>query len=152
MFKLATGVPNETNKQDDNKFVPNFVKNPYFHYANGAFYSSSQLDSNPSSKPTELIEQKPIVNGINLKNDLNRLITIKVRDSDEFDFVEVDLDVEQTSFEQFKEIVLKELEYDCRQMNFLKIRKLPNVLIRNSRDIKRLKEQQEIEVVFSKMK
>ena len=67
MFKLATGVPNETNKQDDNKFVPNFVKNPYFHYANGAFYSSSQLDSNPSSKPTELIEQKPIVNGINLK-------------------------------------------------------------------------------------
>ena len=80
------------------------------------------------------------------------LITVKIRDSEELDFIEVDLDIGNTTFDLFKEIVYKELEYEKKDAEILKVRKLPNVLIRNTNDIRRLKEDQEIEIIFRNSK
>ncbi len=73
--------------------------------------------------------------------------TIKIRDIDEIDFIEIDLDTENTTIEKFKEIIKYELELN---FEILKIRKLPNILIRNNKDIQRLKDDQEIEIIFKK--
>lgn len=80
------------------------------------------------------------------------LINVKIRDSEELDFIEVDLDIGNTTFDLFKEIVYKELEYEKKDAEILKVRKLPNVLIRNTNDIRRLKEDQEIEIIFRNSK
>jgi hypothetical protein len=61
------------------------------------------------------------------------------------------LDIVNTSFETFQEIIYQELEYEKTDVEIVKIRKLPNVLIRNTNDIKRLKESQEVEIIFRKL-
>ena len=48
---------------------------------------------------------------------------------------------------EMKEILCKEL--DTKAEDIMKIRQLPNTLIRNEKDIKRLRDQQEIEVVLN---
>ena len=85
------------------------------------------------------------------QNIKSAITTVKIRDSEEFDFIEVDLDTGNTSFESFKEMIHKELGYNKTDAEIVKIRKLPNVLIRNTNDIKRLKESQEIEIIFKKL-
>lgn len=132
--------------------MPNFVKNPVFHYSDKSLYSSSSVSTSSSSTklaefdslPTAQTAQKAEEKKTNPKEE----ITVKLRDADELDFIEIDLDKESTSFEQFKQLILTELEYDSQCKEILKIRKLPNVLIRNTKDIKRLQENQEIEVIF----
>ena len=75
-------------------------------------------------------------------------ITIRLKASTDEDFVEIDLDKENTSIEEFKEIIFRELEHiDCKSQIY-KIRKMPNILIRNTNDLKRLKNEQNIEVIF----
>jgi hypothetical protein len=136
---------------NENRFVPNFIKNPPFHYANDSFYSpSDQIQS--KELPVQNIESIKSIKNTNLgvfgsNEALKFTKTIKIKDIDEIDFIEIDLDTENTTIEKFKEIIRDELELN---FEILKIRKLPNILIRNNKDIKRLKDDQEIEIIFKK--
>ena len=77
------------------------------------------------------------------------IITVRLRANNDEDFIEIDLDKENTSFDEFKNILHKELSHVDKKLSICKIRKLPNILIRNNSDIIRLKNEQEIEVYFS---
>jgi hypothetical protein len=107
--------------------VPNFLKHPDLSHLRH-FNSKSEIKTTTPSS-----------------NDDN-LITIKIRTNLEIDFIEVDLNTNKTSFDEFKRICIDELE--LKNMVILKIRKLPNILIRNDRDVKRLKDGQEIEIII----
>jgi hypothetical protein len=76
------------------------------------------------------------------------IITVRIRANTDEDFVEVDIDKLSTTFEEFKSIIVKELDHLDKKLQIFKIRKLPNILIRNTNDIKRLKNDQEIEIIF----
>ncbi len=71
-------------------------------------------------------------------------ITLKLRVHSDVDFIEFDVDTTTLSFTGFKQLCATELQIDAE--NIEKIRKLPNVLIRNDNDIRRLKTDQEIEI------
>ena len=75
-----------------------------------------------------------------------KLFTIKVRiaDSGETDFVEVD--VHTHSYIDLVRSICEELEISPDDVS--KIRKLPNVLIRKDRDVGRLENGQELELVL----
>jgi hypothetical protein len=120
-------VKEETNVSVKSGFVPNFVKHPDLSHLRHFDSNSEIKKTTPSS------------------NDYN-LITIKIRTHLEIDFIEVDLNTNKTSFDEFKRICIDELE--LKNTVILKIRKLPNILIRNDRDVKRLKDSQEIEIVI----
>ena len=76
----------------------------------------------------------------------SKLITVKVRiaDSGETDFIEVD--VHTLSYIDLLRNICEELEVSPDDVS--KIRKLPNVLIRKDKDISRLENGQELELVL----
>ena len=69
---------------------------------------------------------------------------MRIADSDEADFVEIEL--ESTSYSNLLKMSCEELGVSIADV--LKIRKLPNVLIRKDKDIIRMNEGQEMELVL----
>ncbi len=76
-------------------------------------------------------------------------ITIKVKAETDRDFIEMDIDSFNTSFDDFKSACINEMER-LEQDGLIvdRVRKLPNVLVRNTKDVKRFRDGQEIEFVF----
>ena len=112
------------------EFVPNFLKHPDFSHLR--HFNSENVEIKNDKIKTMMSDDKS-------------LITIKIRVHLELDFIEVDLIPDKTSFEEFKKICIDELELKITVIS--KIRKLPNILIRNDKDVKRLKDGQEIEII-----
>jgi hypothetical protein len=80
-----------------------------------------------------------------LKSDTTSLLVVKVRCDKDDDFIEVDLDRGCLTFNYFVDTLCAELGVDKNAV--VKIRKCPNTLIRNDRDVSRLLDFQEIELV-----
>ena len=150
VLKEDSPTQNEDDSQNTStKFVPAYLKNPSFHYASMNLYSvdtsnvsKDLVDTNESLFPPKKIknfnETPPV-----------QIIVVRLKAETDEDFVEVDLDKANTTFEQFKEIIFRELDHIDKNFNIYKIRKLPNILIRNTNDIKRLKNEQEVEVFYA---
>lgn len=155
--------------------MPNFKKYPEFHYTNTSLYEPSIKPQNsPPQKAhatttttttatgsSSLVALSSQVEKYNI-GDQERtvmlspsvdVVTIRVKTNLDDDFIEVDLDRLNTDFNRFKEICIRELQ-DCVHIGndyiLQKIRKIPNILIRNTNDIRRLKNEQAIEFVFVK--
>ena len=77
-------------------------------------------------------------------------LVLKVREAEsaERDFIEVELPRSALTFENLVELCCKELEVE--PCNVIKIRKLPNTIVRKDKDVLRLREYQELEVVTKK--
>jgi hypothetical protein len=149
--------PSDTNKSQT--FVPNYLANPEFLYANSNLYTSYtassksndvQLESDKKlieqDKPNKYIPQSKSHDSMLSKE--SEVITIRLKANEDEDFIEIDIDKLNITFEEFKEMCYKELDHIDRKMKIFKIRKLPNILIRNTNDIKRLRNEQEIQVIF----
>ena len=149
--------PSDTNKSQT--FVPNYLANPEFLYANSNLYTSYtassksndvQLESDKKlieqDKPNKYIPQSKSYDSMLSKE--SEVITIRLKANEDEDFIEIDIDKLNITFEEFKEMCYKELDHIDRKMKIFKIRKLPNILIRNTNDIKRLRNEQEIQVIF----
>jgi hypothetical protein len=76
-----------------------------------------------------------------------QMVTIRVKTHLDSDFIEIDVDILSTSFNDFKKLCLHELNLP-RDTELTKIKKYQNVLIRNDKDIKRLKNEVEVELFF----
>lgn len=126
---FAQGVVNEEEPPKSN-FVPSFLKFPDFSHLR--HFDENQVKKNETT----------IKASFNNENE----ITIKMRTQLETDFIEVDFDPNDTSFEKFKLICKQELDLNYNEI--IKIRKLPNIIIRNDKDIKRIKNGQEIEILI----
>ncbi len=97
------------------------------------------------NKPTSIVESDLATSSSDIE-----IITIKVRAHGDEDFVELDIDKRMT-FDQFKTACVNELDHITNGSPVFKIRKLPNVLIRKTADVKRLKQEQEIEFIFGRV-
>ena len=73
------------------------------------------------------------------------LVKLRVADSGECDFVEVE--VEYPSYQSLLRACCEELE--VQPSDVIKIRKLPNIWVRKDRDVQRMKDGQELEVVLT---
>ena len=147
--------------------IPNYLKNPPFPYSDTSLQQQPPLHlnnlriSDPASGDGSESDQKSVNSCSN--NDLSsghakscingseitiKSLTIKVRiaDSGETDFVEVD--VHTHSYIDLVRSICEELEISPDDVS--KIRKLPNVLIRKDRDVGRLENGQELELVLIK--
>ena len=93
-------------------------------------------------------ETSPRMSMISYQESDQNIITVKVKCNFDEDFIELDIN-KGMSFEKFKATCLEELE-NHYVLPVVKIRKLPNVLMRDDRDMGRLKDNQEIEFVFAK--
>ena len=67
--------------------------------------------------------------------------------TDERDFIEVELDRNNLTFSALVSLLTRELNIDRKSI--YKIRKLPNTILRKDKDVKRLCDFQELEVVLT---
>lgn len=96
------------------------------------------------------LDLKPINKSVNgtQKTSEESVITIRLKEHLDEDFIEIDIDRFNLTLEDFKKLCYKELDHISEDRSIVKIRKLPNILIRNDNDIRRLKNEQEIEIIF----
>eukprot|EP00128_Syssomonas_multiformis_P011455 Colp12_sorted_trinity150504_noHs@31080 len=124
--------------EDEAAFVPNYLRHPDF------FYSAKQTSA-PSVKETES-DKTPVMATESTKPLVtSQALTIKARTANEEDYIEVD--VPQLSYESFISACCSELDIDRSHVS--KVKKLPDILVRNDRDVQRLSQGQEI-VIFTK--
>ena len=75
------------------------------------------------------------------------VLKARVAYTDERDFIEVELDRNNLTFSALVSLLTRELAIDRKSI--YKIRKLPNTILRKDKDIKRLQDFQEVEVVLT---
>ncbi|XP_078053077.1 ankyrin repeat domain-containing protein 40 [Augochlora pura] len=73
------------------------------------------------------------------------VLKIRVADALDPDFIEIELPQNDLTYWTLVEVCCQELDIDCNQI--VKLRKLPNTKLRRDKDIQRLQNFQEIEVV-----
>lgn len=126
------------NPEADSKFVPNYLKHPIFPYVNQTSTRNHSFGGALTS-PEVLNASK-----VRLEEEEEELV-LKVREANcvEIDFIEIELSMTELTFENLKSVCLTELDL---QKKITKVRKLPNTILRKDKDVRRLKQFQEIEI------
>jgi hypothetical protein len=75
------------------------------------------------------------------------VIKARVANAAETDFIEVDLDRDRLSFDSLVSILCTEMNVNSELV--WKVRKLPNTIVRNDKDVSRFVDFQEIELVLT---
>ena len=74
------------------------------------------------------------------------VLKVRVAYTDERDFIEVELEKNNLTFAALVSLLTRELGIDRKSV--YKIRKLPNTILRKDKDVRRLQDFQELEVVL----
>lgn len=125
-------------------FIPNYLKHPVFPYINNL----SSKNSYPFAELNESSVQQPTPNRWPSQTNNNELVLkIRTANSEEKDFIEIELEDDFT-FDNLVKTCIKELNIALENYDIEKLRKLPNTIIRKDKDVLRLQQFQEIEVVL----
>lgn len=139
--------------------VPNYLRNPEFFYA--AKDESGRLSHREQGISTTNNQELSLVNGqqqgVNTSSNSYSscaaqpgeeiVLKLRIADTDEKDFIEVDLHRRNLTFQTLEKVCCEELSIEAK--NIKKIRKLPNTIVRNDKDMTRLLPFQELEVVLT---
>ncbi|XP_008473369.1 ankyrin repeat domain-containing protein 40-like [Diaphorina citri] len=156
---LLGGEPGVTINTADLPIVPNYIKNEPLDPRVNDYQVSNQNrthQTNPVTANQNVVttSHHSIVNHstTNTPAQLDELV-LKVRIAQDMDddFIEIELNrLTELTYYSLLNICCKELNIDSPQ-TILKIRKLPNTIIRKDKDVARLTMFQEIELVLSQM-
>ena len=145
-------------EEESNKhFVPNYLRNPVFPYGKGrkenSENSSSAFTSNGTSATekkgmsaftsnnTSIIENKSSTTKLDEEEEL--VLKLRCPSLHETDFIEVEMNMNELTYDNLVEIGMREFGLD----RVTKIRKLPDTIVRKDKDVKRLKQFQELEII-----
>ena len=79
---------------------------------------------------------------------LELVLKVRVANSSETDFIEIELDRNERTLSNLVLTCCREL--NCEPQSIIKLRKLPNTIIRKDKDVWRLTDFQELELVLQK--
>uniref|UniRef100_A0A670Y5Z2 Uncharacterized protein n=1 Tax=Pseudonaja textilis TaxID=8673 RepID=A0A670Y5Z2_PSETE len=92
--------------------------------------------------------QPLLFNGIFPYNRHELVLKVRVQNPKEYDFIEIELDRKQLTYQDLLSVCCCELGINSEQVE--KIRKLPNTLLRKDEDVARLQNFQELEIVLAR--
>ncbi|XP_034268869.1 ankyrin repeat domain-containing protein 40-like [Pantherophis guttatus] len=81
-------------------------------------------------------------------HDTELVLKVRVQNPKEYDFIEIELDRKQLTYQDLLNVCCCELGINSEQVE--KIRKLPNTLLRKDEDVARLQNFQELELVLAR--
>ncbi|XP_031209919.1 putative ANKRD40 C-terminal-like protein [Mastomys coucha] len=81
-------------------------------------------------------------------SSLELVLKVRIQDSEENDFIEIELHRQELSYQNLLQVSCSELGIAPEKVE--KMRKLPNTLLRKDKDIQRLQDFQEIELLLVK--
>ncbi|XP_062586901.1 ankyrin repeat domain-containing protein 40-like [Saccostrea cucullata] len=140
-IKNMLGGTNMETKQKDLPITPNYLANPPFPYTQPVVQNSTdpRRENLSRENPGRQQEQNSASN-----NEL--VIKVRVANSEERDFIEVELDRHCLSFDRLLAVCCQEL--GVQKGLVFKVRKLPNTIVRKDKDVGRLTDFQELEIVL----
>lgn len=123
--------------------TPGYLANPPFPYTQPG-YGSGSSSSHDSNIGKEAVMRSQQTNYLD-ENEI--VLKIRVANSDERDFLEVELERSNLTFEALLNLMCRELVVDRRSVQ--KIRKLPDTIVRKDKDVRRMRDFQELELVLT---
>jgi len=144
---------------DNLPIVPNYLRNPEFFYAakDESVRLSHQEQGISNTNNQELSSVNGQQQGVNTSSNSyssyaaqtgeDIVLKLRIADTAEKDFIEVDLHRKNLTFQILMKVCCEELGIEAK--NIKKIRKLPNTIVRNDKDMTRLLPFQELEVVLT---
>lgn len=134
-------------------FLPNYLAYPEFTYArsNGITKgkesteiskSENMQNGDQSSNTQHSIKDKFPIN----LPDEDLVIKTRIADITDKDFIEIDFEKSSLTFEKLLTSICQELMIS--KSDVIKLRKLPNTILRNDKDVQRLSNFQELEVIL----
>ncbi|CAF1162886.1 unnamed protein product, partial [Didymodactylos carnosus] len=128
--------------------VPNYLRHPQFPYLQNPLTKESSFNSN-NHCTTQDAEEKSVHPSSN-----EIILLCRIADGEEQDFVEFEFDKTKCSNDKLDCLYVRLLSTICDEMNIelkmiKKIRKLPSILIRNDKDVERLKSYQMLEIILN---
>ncbi|XP_048762857.1 ankyrin repeat domain-containing protein 40-like [Ostrea edulis] len=136
-IKNMLGGTNIETKQKDLPITPNYLANPPFPYTQPVVQKSTD-----SSRENVVSFQEQ-----NCTSNNELVIKVRVGNSEERDYIEVELDKACLSFDRLLSVCCQELGVQKGQV--FKVRKLPNTIVRKDKDVARLTDFQELEIVLN---
>ncbi|KAK6642947.1 hypothetical protein RUM43_004449 [Polyplax serrata] len=127
---LLEGVPH-TAEQKKLPITPSYLTNPPLFVSHSTIPNTKDLNHTPVFGVVEEL-----------------VLKVRIADSGELDFIEIELPKSELTFSKLLEICSKELNIPGDSI--AKIRKLPNTVLRKDKDVQRLVNFQELEVVLLK--
>ena len=167
-----SNLENCTPKGEITEFVPNYLLNPVFPYSEGPIEFATRIGIQRPGLATQdcglprsdqITFNGDMSSGSDVDNiqvmaldktacstastrDSTLVVKCRIADSGEMDFVEIELNQQCLNYEALIKTCATELNVDPTKLK--KIRKLPNTIVRNDRDVKRLVQYQELEIVI----
>ncbi|XP_033630895.1 ankyrin repeat domain-containing protein 40-like [Asterias rubens] len=125
--------------------TPNYIQNPPFPYL-------STTNGTVPSPASHVSNKQPITDRVTNLPQFNHseelVLKVRVANSSETDFIEIELDRNERTLANLVLTCCREL--NCEPQSIIKLRKLPNTIIRKDKDVWRLTDFQELELVLQK--
>lgn len=152
-IKKALGGTDSGNFKESNlPITPNYLANPPFPYIQPSYqsYPSSKYNMEHTAAAKQNQKDNSVMSQLppSFVPDENEVVLkVRLANSDERDFIEVELDRTKLTYEALLSLMCKELTVERRLVR--KIRKLPDTVVRKDKDVKRLCDFQELELVLT---
>ncbi|XP_013381855.1 ankyrin repeat domain-containing protein 40 [Lingula anatina] len=144
VVKMLGGEPSQVSIKNELPITPNYIANPVFPYATPPEQRPPSRQSHNQQHQPSSTRDLPVTNGP-VDNEL--VLKVRVAYTDEKDFIEVELEESNLTYESLMELMCKELKVQRELVH--KIRKMPDTIVRKDKDVKRLKNFQELELVLT---
>lgn len=131
-------------RQSNLPITPNYITHPEFPYTRKGD-PPSQANRNVPYNAPNVPYNAPNTSYAGAEHEI--VLKVRLANSDERDFIEVELPRSHLTFESLLSLFCHELGVDRKLV--YKIRKLPDTVVRKDKDVKRLRDYQELELVLS---
>ncbi|XP_060071781.1 ankyrin repeat domain-containing protein 40-like [Ylistrum balloti] len=129
-------------KQSKLPITPGYLANPPFPYTQPGYGGGTS-----AGQTTSTVESASRPHQHNSLDENEIVLKIRLANSDERDFLEVELERSNLGFESLLNLMCRELGVDRRSVQ--KIRKLPDTIVRKDKDVRRMRDFQELELVLT---
>ncbi|CAH1794380.1 unnamed protein product, partial [Owenia fusiformis] len=148
--RVLGATPSE-NKRSELPIVPNYISNPVFPHVQdpraGNMVDRVNSIGETRQSRTEHITNGPIAKKEYSNNPSEIVLKARVANAVETDFIEIELEWAKQTYDTLLNLMCHEL--GVNKALVFKIRKMPNTIVRKDKDVQRLTDFQELELVLT---
>ncbi|XP_072028827.1 ankyrin repeat domain-containing protein 40-like [Amphiura filiformis] len=146
---LLGGAPDKvTSNSTALPITPNYIQHPPFPHGRGSAKTKSNRDLHASiNHHMTRNHQSGTMIAANLNPD-ELVLKVRIANAQDTDYIEIELDRLQLTFANLIHTCCQELQVESSSV--LKISKLPNTILRKDKDVMRLVDFQELELVIQR--
>ena len=136
MSEISEDAPRDLPSEQRLPIIPNYLKNPPL---------ADRVEIPESHRTPNYLQKFVTSERVNLLPD-ELVLKVRIANCGDPDFIEVELPIGDLTYSRLLRLCTEEL--DVNPAHVTRVRKLPNTIVRKDKDVARLKEGQELELVL----